>query len=74
VITLTDTAPVVSLIGVLAVIDVPVLSTVTDVAATPSTVTAVAPVNDVPVIVISVLPARGPLGGDTLVTFGTGNL
>ena len=71
VVTVTDTEPVVSRTGVVAVILVPPLLTVTDVAATPPTITAVAPVKAVPVIVIMVPPASGPLAGDTLVTVGT---
>ncbi len=57
--------------GVVAVIDV-ALTTVTDVAATSPTVTDVAPVNAVPVIVIEVPPVSGPLAGETPVTVGTG--
>ena len=70
VVTLTDAVPAVPA-GVVAVIDV-ALTTVTDVAATPPTVTAVAPVKSVPVIVSTVLPASGPLAGETLDTVGTG--
>ena len=57
-------APTVALKGVTAVIVVE-LTTTTLVAATPPIVTPVAPVNPVPVIVIAVPPARGPLVGDT---------
>ena len=56
--------------GVVAVIVVP-LVTVTLVAASAPIVTAVAPVNPVPVIVTAWLPATGPLVGLILVTVGT---
>ncbi len=70
VVTLTDAVPA-EPAGVVAVIDV-ALTTVTDVAATPPTVTDVAPMNPVPVIVIEVPPASGPLAGETFVTVSTG--
>jgi hypothetical protein len=68
VVTTTDAVPALPK-GVIAVIDVSLL-TLTDVAATPPTVTDVAPVKAVPVIVIEVLSMNRPLAGDTLVTVG----
>jgi hypothetical protein len=74
---LTDALPALPA-SVLAVIDVPVLSTVRDVTATPPTVTAEAPVKPVPLITIVVPPESGPLAGvvplgiNTPVTIGTG--
>jgi hypothetical protein len=70
VVTTTDAVPALPA-GVIAVIDVSLL-TLTDVAAKPLTVTDVASVKPVPVIVIAVPPKSGPLGGDMLVTVGTG--
>ena len=67
---MTDVEPNNVPAGVVAVIDVS-LMTVTVVAAAPPTVTAVAPVKAVPVIVIEAPPVSGPLAGDTLVTVGT---
>ena len=55
--------------GGVAVIDVAEL-TVKLVAATPANLTAVAPVNPVPVIVTRVPPAVGPLVGHRSVTVG----
>jgi hypothetical protein len=69
VVTLIDAVPA-EPVGTVAVIDVS-LPTLKDVAGLPRTVTAVAPVNPVPVIVIEVPPASGPLAGETLVTVGT---
>ena len=57
--------------GVLAVIDV-ALTTATFVAATPLTVTLVAPVKLVPEIVIDVPPLVGPDVGLTVEIVGTG--
>jgi hypothetical protein len=68
VVTLTDAVPEPA--GVVAVIDV-ALTTLKDAAGLPPTVTDVAPVNPVPVIVIEVPPASGPLAGETPVTVGT---
>jgi hypothetical protein len=70
VVTTTDAVPALPA-GVIAVIDVSLL-TLTDVAAKPLTVTDVASVKPVPVIVIAVPAVSGPLDGDTLVTVGTG--
>ena len=50
------------------------LTTEIPVAATPSMVTPVAPVKFVPVIVIAVPPAGGPVLGETLVTLGAGGI
>ena len=47
------------------------LATLRLVAAAPPMVTAVAPVNPVPVIVTDIAPAKGPLPGLTDVTVGT---
>ena len=58
-------------IGVNAVIEV-ALPTTTLVAATPPTVTLLAPVKFVPVIVIAVLPVVGPPSGLTLAMVGAG--
>ena len=69
VVTLTDAVPALPA-GATAVIVVP-LTTMTDVAGLPPTVTAVAPAKPVPVIVIEVPAVSGPLAGDTLVTVGT---
>jgi hypothetical protein len=57
-------------VGVTAVMEV-ALATTTPVAATPSTVTSVAPVKFVPVIVIAVPAANGPDDGLTLAIIGT---
>ena len=48
------------------------LTTVILVAGLPPMVTAVAPVKLIPVIVMVVPPATGPLVGEILVTIGTG--
>ena len=48
------------------------LTTVILVAGLPPMVTAVAPVKLIPVMVMVVPPATGPLVGDILVTIGTG--
>ena len=69
VVTLTDAVPA-EPAGAIAVIDVS-LPTLKDAAGLPRTVTAVAPVNPVPVIVIEVPPASGPLAGEAPVTVGT---
>ena len=58
-------------VGVTAVIEV-ALPTTTLVAATPPTVTLLAPVKFVPVIVIAVLPVVGPTSGLTLAMVGAG--
>ena len=63
VVSTTSTAPA-ALAGVTAVTEVP-LTTVTDVAEVPPSVTPVVPVRLVPVIVIVVEPAVGPLAGET---------
>ena len=55
--------------GVVAVIEV-ALTTAKPVAATPPTVTDVAPVKFVPVMVTAVPPAVGPLAGEIDVTLG----
>ena len=55
--------------GVVAVIDES-LTTTTLVAATPPTLTAVAPVKPVPLKLIVVPPAGGPVGGLMAVTVG----
>ncbi len=68
VVTATVTAPA-GLAGVVAVICVALL-TVTDVAAVPSKVTAVAPVRLVPLMTTLVPPAAGPVAGRTPVTDG----
>ena len=69
VITITPTAPAVARAGVIQVIVV--LSTsVREVAATPPNVTEVAPVKDVPVIVILVPPVVLPNDGEMPVIFG----
>ena len=70
VVTRTSTCPTVELAGVVAVISVS-LTTVKLVTAVPPTVTAVAPVKPVPVMVIEVLVETGPYGGETPVTVGT---
>ena len=70
VVTATLLAPAVPA-GVLAVIDV-ALTTATFVAATPLTVTLVAPVKLVPEIVIDVPPLVGPDVGLTVEIVGTG--
>ena len=67
VVTLTSTVPVPA--GLLAVIVV-LLTTTTPVAAVVPKLTAVAPVNPVPVIVTGVPPAAGPLAGLMPVTTG----
>jgi hypothetical protein len=69
---LTDAVPDVVPAGAVAVIKL-LLTNVKDVAASPPTVTAVAPVNAVPVIVSRVPPVSGPLAGETIVTVGTDN-
>src|ERR1700744_2733489 len=69
VVTTTSTAPA-ACAGVVAVMEVALL-TVTDVAAVPPNVTAVAPVKFVPVMVTVVPPAIGPLAGLADVTVGT---
>jgi hypothetical protein len=69
VVTSTSTVPTVVVAGVVAVIDV-LLTTVKLVTAEPPTVTAVAPVKPVPVIVIAVLVETGPYAGETAVTVG----
>lgn len=46
------------------------LTTDISVASVPPKVTAVAPVKFVPMMVTSVPPTSGPVGGDTLVTVG----
>ncbi len=70
VVTRTSTCPTVELAGVVAVISVS-LTTVKLVTAVPPTVTAVAPVKPVPVMVMEVLVETGPYGGETPVTVGT---
>ena len=70
VITRTSTCPAVDVAGVVAVISVG-LTTTTLVAAAPPTVTPVAPVNPVPIMVMDVLVETGPYAGETLVTAGT---
>jgi hypothetical protein len=69
VVTRTLTCPTVELAGVVAVISVE-LTTTTLVAAVPPTVTPVAPVKPVPVMVIEVAMETVPYVGDTAVTFG----
>jgi hypothetical protein len=66
VVTLIDAVPA-EPAGAVAVIELSLL-TINDIAGLPRTVTAVAPMNPVPVIVIEVPPASGPLAGETLVT------
>lgn len=69
VVTITPTAPAVARAGVIQVIVV--LSTsVREVAATPPNVTEVAPVKDVPVIVILVPPVVLPVNCEMPVIFG----
>ena len=70
VVTSTSTCPTVELAGVFAVISVE-LTTVKLVTAVPPTVTAVAPVKPVPVIVIGVFVETGPYVGEMPVTAGT---
>ena len=70
VVTRTSTCPTVELAGVVAVISVE-LTTTTLLAVAPPTVTPVAPVNPVPVMVIEVLVETGPYVGEMLVTAGT---
>jgi hypothetical protein len=70
VVTRTSTCPAVDVAGVVAVISVG-LTTTTLVAAVPPTVTPVAPVNPVPVMVMEVPVETGPYVGETLVTAGT---
>ena len=70
VVTSTSTCPTVELAGVVAVISVE-LTTTTLVAAVPPTVTPVAPVKPVPVMVIGVATETGPYIGEMLVTVGT---
>ena len=65
VVTITLTRPAVAWPGVVAVIEVP-LTTEIPVAAIPSKVTAVAPIKFVPVIVTTVPPPVGPVGGAML--------
>jgi hypothetical protein len=69
VVTVTSTVPPVALAGEIAVIEVALL-TVNEVADVPPNLTAVAPVNPVPVIVTEVPPAAGPLVGEMPVTVG----
>ena len=57
--------------GVTAVMEV-ALTNVTEVAATPPTVTVAPEAKSVPVIVIVVPPAEGPSAGETPVTVGAG--
>ena len=70
VVTRTSTCSAVEMAGVVAVISVS-LTTVKLVTAVPPTVTAVAPVKPVPVMVIEVPVETGPYVGETLVTDGT---
>ena len=70
VVTSTSTCPTVELAGVVAVISVE-LTTVKLVTAVPPTVTAVAPVKPVPVIIMGVLVETGPYVGEMPVTAGT---
>ena len=70
VVTMTSTCPAVEVAGVVAVISVG-LTTTTLVAAAPPTVTPVAPVNPVPVMVMEVPVETGPYVGEMLVTAGT---
>jgi hypothetical protein len=70
VVTRTSTCPAVDVAGVVAVISVS-LTTVKLVTAVPPTVTAVAPVKPVPVMVIEVPVETGPYVGETPVTVGT---
>ena len=70
VVTRTSTCPAVELAGVVAVISVE-LTTTTLVAAVPPTVTPVAPVKPVPVMVIGVATETGPYVGEMAVTVGT---
>ena len=69
VVTVTSTVPPVALAGEIAVIEVALL-TVNEVAEVPPNLTAVAPVNPVPVMVTEVPPTAGPLVGEMLVTVG----
>jgi hypothetical protein len=66
-VTVTSTVPLPA--GAVAVIDVALL-TVNEVAAVAPNFTAVAPVNDVPVMVTDVPPAPGPLFGAIEITDG----
>src|SRR4051794_8245414 len=68
VVTVTSTVPA-ECAGAVAVIDVALL-TVKVVAGVAPNATAVAPVNDVPVMVTLVPPPTGPDDGETLVTVG----
>ena len=65
----TSTCPAVEVAGVVAVISV-ALTTVKLVTAVPPTVTAVAPVKPVPVMVMGVLTETGPYVGEISVTVG----
>ena len=70
VVTTTSLAPAVpaGVVHVILVAD----TTVTEVQAAPPTVTVAPETKSVPVIVMGVLPAVGPLAGDTPETVGTG--
>ena len=71
VITTTDAVPALPA-GVITRIVVSLSTWIGSGTATPPTVTDVAPVKPVPVIVISVLPVSRPLAGDTLAIVGIG--
>jgi hypothetical protein len=71
VVTTTDAVPALPA-GVITLIDVSLSTWIGSGTTTPPTVTDVAPVKPVPVIVISVLPKSGPLDGDTLPIVGIG--
>ncbi len=70
VVTVTSTVPAPVPGGDVAVIEVPLPSTVTPLAAVPPNITVVTPVNPVPVMVTVVPPVGEPLLGETPVTTG----
>ena len=70
VVTITSTAPVVTLDGVTAMIDV-IFSTRIPVAGVPPIVTVVTPIRSVPVMLTPVPPIVGPRDGVTPVTVGS---